>query len=197
MLAGRPARVDVQACPAPIESHGPNPLWTVRSRRARRFVSMVDQDHDACVSSWMRRAAKDLPSDRLVRAFEEAFGALWRRAHQTLGDITLMAIVDRVLYSAAERFPVLSTLEVDATGLRCEKLRENALDVPPDQLMGALRFVLVEFLTVLGNLTADILTSALHSTLGRIGSDETNPDGKEAEGNLRSLAHKVGKDAKS
>jgi hypothetical protein len=158
---------------------------------------MVDQDHDACVSAWMRRAAKDLPSDRLVQAFEEAFGALWRRAHQTLGDITLTAIVDRVLYSGAERFPVLSALEVDATGLRCEKLRANARDVPPEQLVGALRFMLIEFLTVLGNLTADILTPALHSTLDRVGSDETNPDGKEAEGEIRSLAHKVGKDAKS
>ena len=34
-------------------------------------------------------------------------------------------------------------------------------------IVAAIRFVLVEFLTVLGNLTAQILTSALHAELSK------------------------------
>ncbi|MGD0677131.1 MAG: hypothetical protein ABSC94_17080 [Polyangiaceae bacterium] len=155
---------------------------------------MLDEDHSACVSTWMERAAKGLPSDRMVQAFEEAFAALWQRAHRTLGDITLTAIVDRVLYNGAERFPILSTLKVEATGLRCEGLYEHAQGAPTGQLTEAIRFVLLEFLTVLGNLTADILTPALHAELAKLAVDRT-PDDKRPEGEPRS--RKLGKDANS
>jgi hypothetical protein len=36
------------------------------------------------------------------------------------------------------------------------------------ELVAGIRFVLVEFLTVLGNLTAEILTSELHAELSNI-----------------------------
>src|SRR5207248_9581339 len=99
------------------------------------------------------RAAKQTPHERLFHAFESAFGAMWRRALVTLGDVTLKAILDRVLYTAAERFPLLSPLEVDATGLRSDKFRQGAGSLHRDQLGEGIRCILGEFLTVLGNLT--------------------------------------------
>jgi hypothetical protein len=128
----------------------------------------ADASHSACVDAWMERVAKDLPPERLIQAFEQAFGAVWRRAHQTLGDVTLTAIADRVLHNAAEQFALLSTLAVEVAGLRCQQLRERAAGLHREELAAGLRYVLVEFLAVLGNLTADILTPALHAELSRV-----------------------------
>ena len=141
---------------------------------------MLDEnDHRARVDAWMERAAK-APPERLFDAFESAFGAMWRRGRVTLGDVTLMAILDRVLYTAAERFPSLSSLEMDATGLRSDKFRQAAGSLQRDPLGEGLRFILVEFLTVLGNLTAEVLTPALHSELAKVAANDAVP-GEEAK----------------
>jgi len=139
-----------------------------------------ENDHRARVDAWMERAAKEAPPERLFDAFERAFDAMWRRARVTLGDVTLTAILDRVLYTGAERFPLLSPLEVDATGLRCDKFRQRTGSVQRDQLGEGIRFILVEFLTVLGNLTAEVLTPALHAELAKVAAKAAVP-GEEAK----------------
>lgn len=122
-------------------------------------------EHSDCVTSWMEQATNGLPPERLPQAFEQGFAALWGRANRTLADVTLMAIIARVLSVAAELYPFVSALKVDAKGLRCQELQLRAESLEYDQLAQGIRFVLVEFLTVLGNLTAEILTPALHSEL--------------------------------
>jgi hypothetical protein len=134
---------------------------------------MIDENnHGACVNAWMDRSVKGLPSEQQLHVFEQGFASLWQRAHLTLGDVTLTAIVDRVLYTAVEQFPILSPLTVEATGLRSQELQGRAASLRPDELVGAIRFVLVEFLTVLGKLTAEILTPALHSELERPNAEQ-------------------------
>jgi hypothetical protein len=113
----------------------------------------------------MEQATSGLPPERLLQAFEQGFAILWGRANRTLADVTLMAILDRVLYVVAEQYPFLSALKVEAHGIRCRDLQARADSLVPDQLGEGVRVVLVEFLTVLGNLTAEILTPALHSEL--------------------------------
>ena len=124
--------------------------------------------HRAFVNDWLAAAATSASADQLLQLFVDAFDAVWTRSHVTLGEVTLTAIVDRVVYDAAERHPLLSALEVEPTGLGFERLLEQSRDLPPDQIAEAIRTVLVEFLTVLGNLTAEILTPALHSALSRV-----------------------------
>jgi len=122
-------------------------------------------DHGTVVSAWFERVA-DRDANELIRAFEAAFSSLWQRSHLTLGEVTLTAIVDRVLHTATEQYAFLAPIEIASSGLRCENLRTEA---GPDrgQLAAALGFLLVEFLTVLGNLTAEILTPALHRELAK------------------------------
>ena len=139
-----------------------------------------ENNHRARVDAWMDRAAKEAPPERLLDAFERAFNALWRRARVTLGDVTLMAILDRVLYNAAEQFPPLSSLEIDATGLRTDKFRVRAGSSHRDQIGEGIRFILLEFLTVLGNLTAEVLTPALHAELAKVAAKDA-VRGEEAE----------------
>jgi hypothetical protein len=135
---------------------------------------LVDKsnDHGTCVDAWMDRAARNLPPERLIQLFEQGFAALWGRAQVTLGAVTLTAIVDRVLYTAAEQFPFLSSLKIEGTGIRYQELKERAGSLPQVSLAEGIRFVLVEFLTVLGKLTAEILTPALHSELSKVAPAE-------------------------
>lgn len=129
---------------------------------------MADGDaHVRHVSEWMRHLSR-LSPDQLAALFEKAMTALWHRTYSALGDITVAAILDRVLYTAKEKYPVLGTLKSDANGIDFAEFREQATSIRDGELRDAIRFVLVELLTVVGNLTAEILTPALHSELSSV-----------------------------
>jgi hypothetical protein len=125
---------------------------------------MSESDHQACVDAWLEARAKDLTAAELPQLFERAFTALWQRAHRTLGDVTLRAIMDRVLHTAVSRHPVVSFLKLEPGGLRFDASGIGSRE----GLTDGMRFLLVEFLTVLGNLTADILSPALQSELAAV-----------------------------
>ena len=127
-------------------------------------AAVSEHAHEAVVDGWIERG-KSVPLRPFIDAFASALEALWNRALVTLGDVTLTAIVDRVVYTANEEFPTLCLLEVDLTGFRCDALRARAHELTREQVTPWARFVLLQFLTVLGNLTAEILTPALHATL--------------------------------
>jgi hypothetical protein len=147
--------------------------------------------HAASVDAWLKRSAKDLPPEALLRLFESAFRALWARTKSTLGEVTLTAITERVLYDASEKFPLFSTLEVEPSdGIDCRKLRARIGSVQRAELMDATRFVLVEFLSVLGNLTAEILTLELHAELSKVAPLKA---GRIEAGTRRNRAHTAGK----
>ena len=141
---------------------------------------MLDQGkHGAFVDAWLGRASERLPPELLLQLLEAAFGALWDRTRTTLGEVTLTAIAERVLYNASEKFPFLSSVEVDpSTGIECSELRKQIDAMSGPELIAGLRFILVELLTVLGNLTAEILTPELHSELSHVALPGTNGEGK-------------------
>ena len=122
--------------------------------------------HTECVTRWLERRAKGLPPARLLSLFEAANRALWERAKNTLGEVTLTAIAERVLFISREKHPTFSSLTIDPVGgIQCRALRERADTLDVVVLKAGIRFVLVELLSVIGNLTAQILTSELHAAL--------------------------------
>lgn len=148
---------------------------------------MVDEnEHAARVDAWLARTANGASVEQLVDAFEVAFTALWRRAHQTLGDVTLGAIADRVLYVAAEEHPVTSALELDATGVSWVAFRQRATALPVEQLTDGVRFVLLEFLTVLGTLTGEVLSGPLRAELDALASSVTRAEDAPEAGSAAS-----------
>ena len=124
-----------------------------------------EAEHAALVEAWLDRVGPLDPA-QLVAVFERALSALWRRAEVTLGEVTLTAIVDRVLYTTAETHPFLSTLKIDERGVCFDAFRQ--VRVGHADLTDAVHLVLVEFLRVLGHLTDEILTPALHAELSKI-----------------------------
>lgn len=136
-------------------------------------------DHTERVDAWLEATTPGVAPEALCALLERALNALWQRTKTTLGEITLTAIVDRVLYNATEKYPFLSSISVaPSVGFRCEGLRERADAQESTLLIAGTRFLLVEFLTVLGNLTADILTPELHEALARI--QRTDAEGAPA-----------------
>lgn len=120
-------------------------------------------DHAAYVDEWLEGVDPALPPAVVASLFEAALGALWRRTEVTLGEVTLAAIVDRVLFTAAEKHPFVATITVGRAGPDFAAFREEA--PRHTDIRAAMRVVLVEFLTVLGHLTDEIMTPALHAEL--------------------------------
>jgi hypothetical protein len=126
-------------------------------------------DHAAFVDAWLERSTEGLSPELRLQIFEASLGALWTCASTTLGDVTLTAIVDRVLYNAAEKFPFLSSLKVELNGgVHGQDLRKRITTLNVSELTDGIRFVLAELLTVIGNLTAEILTDELHAALSNV-----------------------------
>jgi hypothetical protein len=150
----------------------------VTSGLAKAFPD--ETDHSGYVDAWLDATAKTAAPAQLITLFEQALGALWRRTEVTLGEVTLTAIVDRVLYTASEQYPFLSTLTVERAGISFDGLRSQGGDVT--NLREALRLVLVEFLTVLGHLTDEILTPVLHAELSRVALEEPRAVGGNDDG---------------
>lgn len=127
--------------------------------------------HAAFVDEFLARTAGGLPAEAQLRLFEAALDALWLRTSTTLGEVTLFAVTDRVLHNAAKAFPFLATLKVASNGgIELGELKERAASLRAAELLAGIRLVLVEFLTVIGNLTAEVLTDELHRELSRIAS---------------------------
>jgi hypothetical protein len=133
-----------------------------------------DSVHIKYVSEWMKQAS-GLSADQLAGLFEKAMTALWHRTYSALGDITVAAIVDRVLYNTTEEYPVLGSLTLGPSGVNFAEFREQAGSVSNGHLRKAIQFVIVELLTVVGNLTAEILTPALHAELSKVTTTDSPP----------------------
>ncbi len=124
--------------------------------------------HTELVKAWRDGCAGNLHGPALVDLYERTLDALWRRAHRSLGEITLMAIVERVLHHGTERFPHLAALKVETSGVQCGELRRGAEALDAALLDESFMFLLVELLRVFGTLTGEILTPGLHAELRQV-----------------------------
>ena len=129
--------------------------------------------HSAFVAAWVARTADGCSPRQLIELLDLALNRLYTSAGKVLGEVTLAAIVDRVLFKASERHSVLANVTLEGSTISCKKLL--ALAEPPDEdaLKDGLRFAMTELLTVLGNLTAEILTPGFHDELSKIAVGES------------------------
>ena len=75
--------------------------------------------------------------------------------------------------------PLLESLEMEPGGINCRLLHESANSESKGELTKGIRFVLVEFFVVIGNLTAEVLTPALHSELSKVSFQAAAPGNTE------------------
>ena len=121
--------------------------------------------HYQRVDQWVENALRKLERDDFLFAFDHAFDCIWQVATLTLGEVTMQAVSERAVYVAMGRFPWLSPLEEDGGGIYLSQVLRSIEDISDKELQQGLRFMLGELLTVLGNLSAEIITSKLHACL--------------------------------
>lgn len=120
------------------------------------------------VQDWENKNASDLPLTQRVILLEKAIHVIEQRALMTLSSITLEVILDRVRHQSIEKFPLLTDVKFNNKHLNFQELLHKKKKHKEEDLVEALRYFLIEFITVLGRITADILTTPLHRELLKV-----------------------------
>jgi hypothetical protein len=127
--------------------------------------------HAVQVRAWIKASTKNLSEVQLISHFENSFSLLWNCARKTISVFTLTAILDRALFYTTENFPVLSSLKVQVTGLSFSSLKAQK-GLKSKDLIEGFEHLLIEFLTITGKLTGEIITPCLYEELFRISPDK-------------------------
>lgn len=127
--------------------------------------------HVKMVDTWEKKNTSGLAFEIKTQLFIKAIQAVEQRTLMTLSNVTLSAILDRVLNQSTDRFPILTEVRIGIDGLNFEELLNKSKHTKPEELLEALRFVLIELISVLGSITADILTTALQKELTKVTSN--------------------------
>jgi len=143
--------------------------------------------HSKQVDDWIKQNAAGLSSEKLVVIFGAAIQAIQRRAEVTLSEVTLTAIFDRVLHTSRKEFPFLSDVKLESSRIALDALMTHVDDLERDTVTEAFRFLLIGLLTLLGNLTADILTKPLYRELFKVTAESANSVSKANHRGLRSI----------
>jgi hypothetical protein len=129
-----------------------------------------EPSHRAAVDAWLERSIDHASTTEIVRLFRGALEAVWSCAATTLGVVTLTAIAERALITSAGQFGFLTGINPRPNGdpRWKQQLQERLSSVPRAELIEGLRFGLIELVTVIGRLTAEILTDELHAAIGAV-----------------------------
>jgi hypothetical protein len=121
------------------------------------------------VDQWIQRHLEGLPANRIVSLFGAAIQELLNRALATLSEVTLNAVLDRVLFQSQQKYPCLSGLKFENFRLHPDGLA-HSFGENPAEVTEAFRFFLIELLTILENLTAGVITDPLYQELSKVNS---------------------------
>ena len=121
--------------------------------------------HFQLIDQWASNVLIQTPREQILLVYDKAFSRIWSKAELTLGNVTLQAVTDRVVSVTEEEFPWLVPIDHNRGGINLKGACERTLSVSAEELKIGLGFLLGEFLTVLGNLTAEVISSKLHAAL--------------------------------
>lgn len=149
--------------------------------------------HKEQILLWEEKNLKNLESKELVELYANAFNAMEKRCLATLSTVTVQVVKERILHISFEKFPLLSSVKLEATQLNFKILIQNCENYNIEELKDALRFLLVEFLSVIGNITSGVLSEALYKQLFDITAPIQKHLKEVTSGNIDSLKKQGGK----
>ncbi|MFI5361256.1 MAG: ATPase domain-containing protein [Elusimicrobiota bacterium] len=136
---------------------------------------MKDADHQSFVDAWLETTPKSASPTELIELFASAWGVLWRRAEGAIGEVVLASIAALVRSDAVERHPFLSSLTLDSPIPSFKALIESAGALEEPELRDGLRFMLTEFITIVADMTDQIITQGLYDELSRVAQGSNTP----------------------
>lgn len=143
------------------------------------------KSHRDVVKIWEEKNVRGLRSDQILKIFGTAILAVEHRCLETLSQVTVEVILDRVLHEGLDKFPLLSNVTIEAGGLNLSGLDRKVENLNPEAVTETLSYLLIEFLTVVGNITSEVLSVPLHKELMKV-TRETALNVLEVQ-NLRAL----------
>jgi hypothetical protein len=126
------------------------------------------KNHLEQVEAWEKVNCENLSAQETVSIYSTAILAIRQRSLATLSSVTLTVVEDRALHQSLEKYPFLSEIKLLADGINFDDLHKASGRIRVPELKEAMRHFLIEFLTVLGNITADVLTAPLHRELTQV-----------------------------
>lgn len=121
--------------------------------------------HQELVTLWEEKNTKGLQDEQLIHLYGAGFDAIEKRCLATLSNVTINVVLDRILHEGIEKYPVLKGVILKSSGISLKAFNEKNKYFKTEELIEALSYLLVELLTVIGNITSDVLTSSLHKEL--------------------------------
>jgi hypothetical protein len=121
--------------------------------------------HSTIVEDWLSLLPVNSNKLKTFEFFEKAFNRVFDKASVSMSEITLSAILDRVLYNSAEQFPLLATLQIKNDCLNFTEFKKTLKKHSEKEMKDAFHYMLTEFLCVIGNVTGEQLTPLLHKEL--------------------------------
>lgn len=125
------------------------------------------RDHSAFVEEWLDDAGRGLDCERLLELLQQAVRVVWDSARVSISDVTLDAVLERVVINARDHFPWLPALPVVHSSIDTSVLRAHCGRAKLGEILKASRFIVTEFLAINGNLTGEALTPAMHRGLAK------------------------------
>jgi hypothetical protein len=123
-------------------------------------VVEVAEAVDKCIE----RLNHDIPLEKRGEVLAQLVGALWVRMSRTLSEVTLEAIFERALFHSKEKFPFLASFKIDHTKPLISSFI-SPTNVENQQLIAAFRYLIIETIELIGNLTSNILIAGLYQEL--------------------------------
>ena len=125
----------------------------------------VPSDHYARVEEWIELCLQRQPRLGAVQVFEQAFGCVYDCAYLILGEITVHAAMDRVVYIAGRRCEWLSQLEFHEANTFLSANQSVWAKVDDNQLATGVSTLFGELFVVLGRLTGEVLSDSFYQCL--------------------------------
>ncbi len=124
--------------------------------------------HSRAVALWIENAL--LPDDELnsyvlIEEFESLLNSLMDTVRTSVGETTVTAVADRVLYNSSERYPVLAKIQLRDHGFDFTKMRDDSSLKTPEEIKNAFHYFITELLFMIGKLSGGSLTLELHAVL--------------------------------
>lgn len=148
---------------------------------------MQNNHSEEQIDAWLEQATRNLPSKKIVAVFGDALKSLSMKASRSLNRLTLMAIVNRVLYQCKDKYPLLQGLKVDNNGINFDEYQYQLENADTDELKESFRYLFVELINVLGDITADIITSGIKDDSQNIFGDSITSNDASAGDRLEAL----------
>ncbi len=124
--------------------------------------------HSRAVALWIENALlpdNELSSHVLVEEFEVLINSLMNTIRMSVGETTITAVADRVLYNSSEHYPVLMKIQLRDHGFDFTKMCDDASLKDLDEIKNAFHYFATELLFIIGKLSGGSLTPGLHAVL--------------------------------